>query len=72
VYQSFLSATSYHRWHAPVSGKITKAAIAPGTYFSENQVYAWPPLDPHGPDSSQGYIAAIATRFVVSLTRRSG
>ncbi|RUS17691.1 Phophatidylserine decarboxylase-domain-containing protein, partial [Endogone sp. FLAS-F59071] len=25
VYQGFLSATSYHRWHAPVSGKIVSA-----------------------------------------------
>jgi phosphatidylserine decarboxylase len=71
VYQACLSATSYHRWHAPVSGKIAKA-IAPGSYFSESQVYGWPHLDADGPDSSQGYIAAIATRAVVLLTRRSG
>lgn len=25
VYQAFLSALSYHRWHSPVSGKIVKA-----------------------------------------------
>ena len=28
VYQAFLSALSYHRWHAPVSGKIVKTAAA--------------------------------------------
>ncbi len=24
IYQAFLSALSYHRWHAPVSGKSGK------------------------------------------------
>ena len=25
IYQAFLSALSYHRWHSPVSGTIVKA-----------------------------------------------
>ncbi|KAI5865269.1 Phophatidylserine decarboxylase-domain-containing protein [Durotheca rogersii] len=35
VYQGFLSALSYHRWHAPVSGRIVRAFVRDGTYFSE-------------------------------------
>jgi phosphatidylserine decarboxylase len=35
IYQAFLSALSYHRWHAPVSGKVVKAYVKDGTYFSE-------------------------------------
>lgn len=35
VYQAFLSALSYHRWHAPVSGTVRKAWVQDGTYFSE-------------------------------------
>jgi phosphatidylserine decarboxylase len=35
VYQAFLSALSYHRWHAPVSGRITKLRTIDGTYYSE-------------------------------------
>ena len=28
VYQAFLSATNYHRWHAPVAGTIVRAFVA--------------------------------------------
>jgi phosphatidylserine decarboxylase len=35
IYQAFLSALSYHRWHAPVSGRIVKAYTINGTYYSE-------------------------------------
>lgn len=35
VYQAFLSALSYHRWHSPVSGTVVKQYVVPGTYFSE-------------------------------------
>jgi phosphatidylserine decarboxylase len=67
VYQAFLSATSYHRWHAPLSGKIAKVTMAPGTYFSESQIYDFPHLDPDAPDASQGYIVAVATRTLVFI-----
>lgn len=67
VYQAFLSATSYHRWHAPLSGTITKTSLVPGTYFSESQIYDFPHLDPEAPDASQGYIAAVATRALVFI-----
>jgi phosphatidylserine decarboxylase len=35
IYQAFLSALSYHRWHSPVSGRIVKAYNVEGTYYSE-------------------------------------
>ena len=35
VYQAFLSATSYHRWHIPVPGTIARARVLDGTYYSE-------------------------------------
>ncbi|MGL5071941.1 MAG: phosphatidylserine decarboxylase family protein, partial [Aeromonas salmonicida] len=37
VYQAFLSALSYHRWHSPVSGTIRKVRVVNGTYYLENQ-----------------------------------
>ncbi|KAJ7388297.1 hypothetical protein OS493_038666 [Desmophyllum pertusum] len=35
VYQAFLSATSYHRWHSPVSGTIYKTELVDGSYYSQ-------------------------------------
>ena len=35
VYQAFLSALSYHRWHAPVSGQVVKTRVIEGAYYSE-------------------------------------
>ncbi|KAL7624897.1 hypothetical protein AAE478_004111 [Parahypoxylon ruwenzoriense] len=35
VYQAFLSSLSYHRWHSPVNGRIVRAFVEEGTYFSE-------------------------------------
>ena len=42
VYQAFLSALSYHRWHAPVSGKIVKAGESFSLEKNESyQVIKW-------------------------------
>ena len=35
VYQAFLSATNYHRWHSPVAGTIVRPFVQEGTYYSE-------------------------------------
>ncbi|KAI8300857.1 L-tryptophan decarboxylase [Colletotrichum sp. SAR11_240] len=32
IYQAYLSAFSYHRWHAPVSGRIVELEMIPGTW----------------------------------------
>ncbi|KAI1292713.1 hypothetical protein EDD11_008603 [Mortierella claussenii] len=74
VYQAFLSALSYHRWHAPVSGTIKKAYVVDGTYYAE-------PLfegvgDPNNLDheidiahecTGQGYLTATATRAIIFI-----
>ena len=64
VYQAFLSAYNYHRWHAPVSGRIVKAYLVDGTYYSDAQSEG---LDPAGPNDSQGYITAVAARAVLVI-----
>ncbi len=35
IYQGFLSATHYHRWRAPLDGKIVRSWVQPGTYFAQ-------------------------------------
>ena len=68
VYQAFLSAMNYHRWHSPVSGKIVKARVQPGTYYSETLAEGW---DDSGPNKSQGYITEIATRAVLFIQAKN-
>jgi len=74
VYQAFLSADSYHRWHAPVSGKIiTDPVIVPGTYYSEPLATGFSPdeendgPDPGADENSQGYISAVAARGIIFI-----
>ncbi len=64
VYQAFLSALSYHRWHSPVSGRIVRTEIIPGTYYSEARSVGY---DPVAPNDSQGYLAEVATRAVIYI-----
>jgi phosphatidylserine decarboxylase len=64
VYQAFLSADNYHRWHSPVTGIIRKLQKVPGTYYSEA---ASERFDPAGPTNSQGYIAHVATRALIFI-----
>jgi len=64
VYQAFLSATNYHRWHSPVSGTIIKAFVAPGTYYSEADSEG---ADAEDPVVSQGYLAHVATRAIILI-----
>ncbi|KAI3325294.1 Phophatidylserine decarboxylase-domain-containing protein [Xylariaceae sp. AK1471] len=73
VYQAFLSALSYHRWHAPVSGRIVRAFVRDGTYFSEplvveeigdRNVYE---INVQGISVAQGYLTALATRAVIFI-----
>jgi phosphatidylserine decarboxylase len=64
VYQAFLSATNYHRWHSPVAGKIVRAFVQEGTYYSE--------ADSEGPDAiepknSQSYLAHVAVRAIILI-----
>lgn len=62
VYQAFLNAYSYHRWHAPVGGTIVKAYNLAGTYYSCAEAQG---PDPEGLNDSQGYTTAMAARAVI-------
>jgi len=72
VYQAFLSALSYHRWHAPVSGTIKKAYVVDGTYFSEPLFeglgdHNTAEIDQGGIITGQGYITALAARAIIFI-----
>lgn len=79
VYQAFLSALSYHRWHAPLSGTVKAVHNIPGTYYSEDRYEGFanmvlnsmgkcePDPDPAAPDHSQAYITAVAARAVIYI-----
>lgn len=64
VYQAFLSALSYHRWHSPVSGTIVKTRLVDGSYYAEAISQGF---DPAGPNESQGYITQVAARALVFI-----
>lgn len=64
VYQAFLSALCYHRWHSPVKGKVEKVLMVPGTYYSEARIAGF---DEAAPNESQGYITEVATRALVFI-----
>jgi len=64
VYQAYLSPLSYHRWHSPVNGTVVKVYLKEGTYYSEAPSEGF---DPAGPNDSQGYITAVATRALIFI-----
>lgn len=64
VYQAYLSALDYHRWHSPVSGRVIEARTIPGTYYSELEAEG---EDPAGPNNSQAYIAHVAARALILI-----
>ncbi|HEX8104053.1 MAG TPA: phosphatidylserine decarboxylase family protein [Solirubrobacteraceae bacterium] len=77
VYQAFLSAKAYHRWHSPVSGTVVKTRVVEGTYYSEIPAEGFAnPLspdagdtgpDPAAPNDSQGYISEVAARGMIFI-----
>ena len=70
VYQAFLSALSYHRWHSPVTGTVVKTKVLNGSYYSEplSEGFANPNgPDPSAPNNSQGYITEVATRALIYI-----
>ncbi len=64
VYQAFLSALSYHRWHSPVSGRIVKTRLIPGSYYSESPTIGY---DPVANNESQAFISHVATRALAFI-----
>ncbi|KAK3684516.1 hypothetical protein LTR37_020191 [Vermiconidia calcicola] len=72
VYQAFLNALSYHRWHSPVSGTVKKAYVQDGTYFSEPLFEGLgdpsaTDIDAGGISVGQGYLTALATRAIIFI-----
>ncbi|KAI9925753.1 hypothetical protein MW887_005559 [Aspergillus wentii] len=74
VYQAFLSALSYHRWHAPITGRIVKAYVVDGTYYSEplfegvgNPQAHKQDIDMTGEVTAQEFMTATATRAVIFI-----
>lgn len=70
VYQAFLSALSYHRWHSPVSGKVVKAYTVDGTYYSEPPFTTLEESDSvqsDGENTGQEYLSALATRALIFI-----
>jgi phosphatidylserine decarboxylase len=64
VYQAFLSATNYHRWHSPVAGTIVRAFVADGTYYSEPDSEG---ADAVEPMNSQSYLTHVAARAIIII-----
>ncbi len=69
VYQGFLSAFNYHRWHSPVGGTITKIVHVPGTYCAVS-----PALELEKDEdtrfaalASQAFLTNLATRVVIFI-----
>lgn len=72
IYQAFLSALSYHRWHTPISGTVKRAFVQDGTYFSEPLFESQSDPNTHEIDTrgiavAQGYLSSLATRAIVVL-----
>jgi phosphatidylserine decarboxylase len=64
VYQAFLSANNYHRWHSPVTGTVVRAFVQDGTYFSLADAEGSEATEP---TNSQSYLAHVATRAVILI-----
>ncbi len=64
VYQAFLSATNYHRWHSAVAGTIVRAFVQEGTYYSEADSEG---KDAVEPTNSQSYLAHVAARAIILI-----
>ncbi|KAJ8473883.1 hypothetical protein ONZ45_g16135 [Pleurotus djamor] len=78
VYQAFLSATKYHRWHSPVDGYIVKTVQVPGTYYAESPTESFEDTDnngngadPAGPNLSQSFITSVAARALIFIRAKN-
>ncbi|KAK7461444.1 hypothetical protein VKT23_008622 [Stygiomarasmius scandens] len=67
VYQAFLSPLTYHRWHSPINGYITKLRLVSGSYFSISPINAFPDPETFANTQSQPYLSAVATRALIFL-----
>ncbi|MCY9811592.1 phosphatidylserine decarboxylase family protein [Aeromonas caviae] len=70
LYQAFLSALSYHRWHSPVSGTVRSVKVVNGSYYLANRHQGFDsPVgpDPSAPNQSQPFLTAVATRALIFI-----
>ncbi|ENY71654.1 phosphatidylserine decarboxylase family protein [Aeromonas diversa] len=70
VYQAFLSALSYHRWHSPVSGTVRSVKVVNGSYYLANRYQGFinpAGADPSAPNQSQPFLTAVATRALIFI-----
>ncbi|PYH44310.1 phosphatidylserine decarboxylase family protein [Aspergillus saccharolyticus JOP 1030-1] len=76
VFQAWLSAFSYHRWHAPCTGTVVSVRQLRGTYFAADPARGFEHRDPatgrscpdrQAPDLSLTMISSMATRTAVLL-----
>ncbi|KAL0950313.1 hypothetical protein HGRIS_010288 [Hohenbuehelia grisea] len=71
VFQAYLSASKYHRWHSPVNGVVVKTVVVPGTYFAGSPAASFDSTNGVGdasvPMESQGFITAVAARALVFI-----
>jgi phosphatidylserine decarboxylase len=63
LYQGFLSATHYHRWRAPLNGKLVRSWVEPGTYFAQRLRQGEGPGTWEGTES-QPYLGHVAARAI--------
>lgn len=73
VFQVYLSPTDYHRWHAPLNGKVMRTALIPGTYYAALPDEGFPADDhragdPHNAqDRSMGWLTTAAARALIFI-----
>ena len=63
LYQGFLSATHYHRWNAPLDGRIVCSWVQPGTYFAQRPGQGEDEGTWEG-TASQPYLGHVAARAI--------
>ena len=64
IYQAYLGAENYHRWHAPLSGRIASVRYVDGSYYAQSPAVGFDALSPNG---SQGFITETAARAIVVI-----
>ena len=67
VLQTFLSGHDYHRWSAPISGRVVCAKVVPGYLFSELPMSVTGGFDEGAGVDSQGYDANVNTRGLIFI-----
>jgi phosphatidylserine decarboxylase len=63
LYQGFLSASMYHRWHCPLTGLLLRSWVEPGTYFSQRPGQGQGPGTWDGTET-QPYLAQVSSRAI--------